>query len=255
MARKFPPGTLCVYCAEARATTVDHVPPKGLFAKGHRHDLIRAPACCACNGSFSTEDEYARQIFTMAAGADDSLHVREARARALKSMERRDHRKMLEATHRNFSLRPLWKKGVYHGRHPVQRFDRPRICRFVARIVVALFYHELRRVLPLNYTASVEMLQDDPDVYPEAKRLSLENLHGQALSQGIHSVADGAFEYAFFTDEAVGIGGADPNYSCWALKFYGTLSFVAFTPNQEIIDEPRKQYCFCRGAAEPLPAS
>lgn len=50
MARKFPPGTLCVYCAEAPATTTDHVPPKGFFAKGHRSDLIRVPACRTCNG-------------------------------------------------------------------------------------------------------------------------------------------------------------------------------------------------------------
>ena len=255
MARKFPPGTLCVYCAEARGTTIDHVPPKGLFAKGHRHDLIRVPACRACNGSFSTEDEYARQIFTMAAGADDSVHVREGRKTTLRSMERSDHRKMLEATYRNFSFRERWRHGAYLGVHPMQKFDRPRICRFVARIAVALFYHELGRVLPLNYTASVEMLEDDPDVYPEAKRLSLENLHRQALSQGIYSVEDGVFEYAFFTDTAVGIGDADPNYSCWALRFYGTLSFVAFTPNHEIIDEPREQYCFCRGADDPLSAS
>ncbi len=252
--KKFPPGTLCVYCAKADATTVDHVPPKGLFAKGQRHDLIRVPACRACNGSFSTEDEYARQIFTMAAGADDSVHVREARATTFRSMERYDHRKMLEATYRNFSFREKWRHGVYLGLHPMQQFDRPRICRFVARTVVALFYHELGRALPINYTASVEMLQDDPNVYPFARRLALENLHRKALSQGIHSVADGAFEYAYFTDEMVGMEGADPNYSCWAIRFYGTLSFVAFTPNKELVDKPREQFCFRRGAAEPVSA-
>ena len=193
MARKFPPRTLCVYCAEAQATTTDHVPPKGFFAKGYRSDLIRVPACRGCNGSFSPEDEYARQIFTMAAGADDSIHVREARARVSKSMERPDHRRMLEATRRNFSFQPVLRKGLYRGRQPAQQFDRPRISRFVARVVCALFYQHYGRILPLAYTPVVKMLQDNPLVYHPPERFALHRLHDATRRNEEHAVADGAF--------------------------------------------------------------
>ena len=247
MARKFPPGTLCVYCAEAQATTTDHVPPKGFFANGHRSDLIRVPACRGCNGSFSPEDEYARQIFTMAAGADDSIHVREARARAFKSMERPDHRRMLEATHRNFSLQPVWRKGLYRGRQPAQQFDRPRISRFVARIVCALFYQRYGRILPLSYTPVVEMLQDDPLVYHPSKRAALHRTYAAARGNEEYSIVDRAFQYAVISDEDWGVADADPNHTSWVVLFYGCLNFVASTPNRDLIDAQRASFAFQRG--------
>lgn len=246
MAPKFPPGTLCVYCAETPATTTDHVPPKGFFAKGHRPDLIRVPACRGCNGSFSTEDEYARQIFTMAAGADDSIHVREARARAVRSMQRPDHRRMLEATHRNFSLQSVRSNGLYR-RQPAQQFDRPRISRFIARIVCALFYQRYGRILPPSHTPVVEMLQDDPLVYHPSKRDALRRTYAAARGNEEHTVADDAFQYAVISDEDWGIADADPNHTSWAILFYGCLNFVAFTPNRDLIDADRAPYAFQRG--------
>lgn len=251
MARKFPPGALCVYCAKAEATTIDHVPPKGFFAKGRRSDLIRVPACRGCNGSFSPDDEYARQIFTMAAGADNSIHVREARARVLKSMERPDHRRMLEATHRNFSVQPVWRNGLYRGRQPAQQFDRPRISRFVARVVCALFYQQYGRILPLSHTPVVEMLQDDPLVYPPAKRAALHRTYASARRNEEHTVADGGFQYAVVSDEDEGVAGANPNHTSWVLLFYGCLNFVAFTPKRELIDAQQEPFAFPRGSPEP----
>ena len=63
-------------------------------------------------------------------------------------------------------------------------------------------------------------------------------------------MCDGAFEYAYFTDQEVGVKDADPNYSCWALRFYGTLNFVAFTPSLDLIDPHRQQLSFPRLAAD-----
>jgi len=52
--RKTPPP--CVLCRERPATTMDHVPPKGLFLQP-RPPLITIPACEICNGGASEDEE------------------------------------------------------------------------------------------------------------------------------------------------------------------------------------------------------
>ena len=255
--KRVPPGAQCVYCAVPLVEdtyTRDHVPPTGLFPTVDRGDLPWVPACKACNGRFSLDDEYARHIFTMAAGADDSAHVREARARDFRAMQRPQHVKLLNQTLGSFSRPPTWRRGIYVGRPPVLEFDRPRLCRFISRIVCGLFYLRFERILPLDYTPVAEMLQDDPLFYSIPKRASLERLHRVARARGEYMVADGAFEYALITDEDWGIDNADPNYSSWALRFYGALNFVAFTPERELVDDHRAPFALDRGPRKAVSA-
>ncbi|HHF0555426.1 MULTISPECIES: hypothetical protein [Vibrio harveyi group] len=50
---------LCVLCGEAEATTSDHIPPQGIYPKPRDNDIQfhTVPACKACNGGTSQEDE------------------------------------------------------------------------------------------------------------------------------------------------------------------------------------------------------
>lgn len=47
----------CVYCA-APAITRDHVPPKALLEEPWPPNLRTVPACEACNGSWSLDEQY-----------------------------------------------------------------------------------------------------------------------------------------------------------------------------------------------------
>jgi hypothetical protein len=49
----------CIYCGHA-ATSVDHVPPKGLIRPSRRVDLWTVDSCDQCNGGSSGDEEYFR---------------------------------------------------------------------------------------------------------------------------------------------------------------------------------------------------
>jgi len=50
---------LCAICGKNEATTVDHLPPKGIYPKPIDDDINMhtVPACSSCNGGGSKEDE------------------------------------------------------------------------------------------------------------------------------------------------------------------------------------------------------
>lgn len=49
---------ICSICGENEATTVDHLPPKGIYLKPINDDNMHTvPACSSCNGGGSKEDE------------------------------------------------------------------------------------------------------------------------------------------------------------------------------------------------------
>ena len=49
-------GNKCYWCSEP-STGVEHIPPKGLFPKGHRKNLITVNSCTKHNQDFSKIDE------------------------------------------------------------------------------------------------------------------------------------------------------------------------------------------------------
>lgn len=51
----------CAYCGTT-ATTMDHVPPKGLIRSSRRTNLWTVPSCKQCNGGASRDEEYFRMM-------------------------------------------------------------------------------------------------------------------------------------------------------------------------------------------------
>ncbi len=63
---------ICVLCRVAEATTVDHVPPQGLYPQGaDRSVLFTVPACQPCNNGLSKDEEWFR-LFLATAALDES---------------------------------------------------------------------------------------------------------------------------------------------------------------------------------------
>src|SRR5438128_12075787 len=49
---------ICVYCGREKKLTMDHVPPKLLFASPYPPNLPTVPYCRDCNASFQKDDDY-----------------------------------------------------------------------------------------------------------------------------------------------------------------------------------------------------
>lgn len=46
----------CVYCGAANPTTMDHIPPKGIFPPPRSANLTTVPCCEECNRSFDKDE-------------------------------------------------------------------------------------------------------------------------------------------------------------------------------------------------------
>jgi hypothetical protein len=100
----------CAYCP-APATTEDHIPPQGIFAKGTPNKPW-VPACRSCNGDASLDDEYMQRL-SMLWGADackDAIEVGEKFMRSLKRPEAQG----LQAEVRR-SLSPVEDESLFPG--------------------------------------------------------------------------------------------------------------------------------------------
>ena len=79
----------CALCP-APATTEDHMPPKGIFAKGMPNKSW-VPVCRSCNGGASLDDEYMQRL-SMLWGADACKDAIEVGEKFLRSLERAEAR-------------------------------------------------------------------------------------------------------------------------------------------------------------------
>ncbi len=100
----------CAYCA-APATTKDHIPPQGVFAKGMPHKPW-VPACQSCNAGASLDDEYMQRL-SMLWGADGCKDAIEVGEKFMRSLERPEARGLQAEVRR--SLSPLDDESLFPG--------------------------------------------------------------------------------------------------------------------------------------------
>ncbi len=100
----------CTYCP-VPATTEDHIPPKGMFAKGMPNKPW-VPACLACNNGASLDDEYMQRL-SMLWGADACQDAVEVGEKFMRSLERSEARGLQAEVRR--SLSPLEDESLYPG--------------------------------------------------------------------------------------------------------------------------------------------
>ncbi len=230
MPRKFPPGSQCAYCG-APPEDWDHVPPKALFARQNRRDLIKVPTCRACNNGESKDDQYLLQMLTMREDTQASPDAREAHARLVRGMQHPRRRKFLEATVDRFEFRERIARGISLGMQPAFQISWPRVDRSVARIVRGLFAHENQRRLPDDYVA-VAYHFEGYDRYDIPMMATLQRVHEVAFTGSRERLGGGVFEYACQSPVE------DPNMTVWAVQFYDAPSFIGFTkPRDALLPE------------------
>ncbi len=100
----------CAYC-HAPATTKDHIPPQGMFAKGMANKPW-VPACESCNRAASLDDEYMQRL-SMLWGADACKDAIEVGEKFMRSLEKCEARGLQSEVRR--SLSPLEDESLFPG--------------------------------------------------------------------------------------------------------------------------------------------
>ena len=142
---------LCVFCGIEKATTKDHIPPKGIFVKPRPSNLITVPACVKCNGGSSGEDE--RFI------VDLGIHVSnggEAGKRLFAEQVMKTLRHNNELSRKVFDrIKPVdltTPEGIIYGREHTGEWDKEPHMKIIEKTIRGLYYHHYKEILDANYS-------------------------------------------------------------------------------------------------------
>lgn len=209
--------TPCTYC-DGPATTVDHVPPKTLFAPPRPSTLLTVPACSGCNHGASADDEYFRNMLTLHrhAAHPDAVSGRLASVRSLVRVEASGLRAAFLASLEHTDV--TTPAGLYLGTVPTYGADPQRLCRVARRVTLGLRFHETGRRLENGYAAVTRLPAAVTD--PRVRRHLLLLTYQLRRNTLRHDLARGVLSYWWAPFAA------DPDASGWVLLFYDWLSFV-----------------------------
>jgi hypothetical protein len=201
----------CAYCP-AQATTEDHVPPKGMFAKATQHKPW-VPACETCNGGASMDDEYMQRL-SMLWGADKSRDAIEVGDKFMRSLDKPEAGGLQAQVRR--SLSTVEDELLYPGGIGMA-LEGDRLGRVMEKIVRGWFFKLRGQRLPDGY----EVMTYNKGKKP-GNPLYVANEEAITRIAGYY-VGDMAFAYqAAFSP-------SDPNLSCWRLVFYKVFEVMAYT--------------------------
>lgn len=193
----------CVLCGARPATTMDHVPPKGLFLPP-RPALITIPACEVCNGGASEAEEKFRVYVSAKNGIDTPASIDFWRKGGLRTVKK-NNKLLRELT----SGTPLFIRSPSTGRfEPTRTFKWPRAHHdpIIEKITRGLHYHHFGS--PLLASTEIEVsflstLNDEIKNFAMGRELTRCNLGG-----------DERFCYAYARAEDY------PEASIWIYQFY-----------------------------------
>jgi hypothetical protein len=205
----------CVYCGAIGPITLDHIPPKNLFAKPRPNNLIKVPSCAHChseNKQVSKDDEYFRLMITL---REDIV---------LRSLTRPDKMGFTKSLLRNtFQVNVKTKNGLYLGKKAAYNVNLERLDNVAIRITKGLFYHETGNRLPDEYEviafaeSGLQNLTDDIKYDLQTKIIK------PILANPPHYLGNKVFSYQ------VAYSDKDVNASAWLLIFYERVAFLCLT--------------------------
>ena len=195
----------CFNCGRP-ATTKDHIPPKCLFRKNSKRQLISVPACKECNESTALDDEYfCAALATMLTASPAPQEVWNQRFR--RQISRPDFqglRKRLAS-----QIAPIWLPSPRgFALTGILAAEQERMDRSIRKMVRGLFYHHRRRQMTTETV--IDVLWKPSDWLPDfAYQCPLAVLEEDTF----------AYRYALTSDE-LGV-------SMWWFAFYNSLLIVA----------------------------
>jgi hypothetical protein len=203
----FRKGSTCVICADAEATTRDHVPPKAFF-KGIATGLqfITVPACEPCNNGSSKLDEQLRLYLSLEVGkptpAAEALWVQGG----LRSLEVSGGLRKTLGDNYGLAFDPVdgrQRDAVWIPAALVEAV--------IGRIVRGMHFHLTGSILPADVPVSVEKMNGPTDIdQPDLCE----------LREG--SIGGDAFRYRWGVAE-------DGNSGLWVFQFHRAVTYYART--------------------------
>lgn len=151
---------LCIFCNENIATTRDHTPPKNLFPKDKREDLITVPCCRECNQSFSDDEEY---LMTIISSTGESQRNPSAQVilkkvfRSLNRIQAKGFKKYLSDSINPVKL--FTRTGIYLGHASKIKTDMNRVYNVIEKTVKGLVYHETEQIIDENFNLRIEYIE------------------------------------------------------------------------------------------------
>jgi hypothetical protein len=207
---------VCAYCGRVGPITQDHIPPKNLFPKPRAADLITVPCCLSCREGWSKDDEYFWAIILNSELVESSVDAEKAIQTLFRALERKEHQRLLLKLSSDISwVNAYTESGLFLGRKPAMKYDRPRMNRVISRIVRGLFFKETGRVFPETHELIPAMSHNPKELEKLIRKI-----------RGFRApvrVGNKVFQYtvAFFVPE-------DQTSSIWVMSFYDCLPIVAF---------------------------
>ncbi|HHJ18322.1 MAG TPA: hypothetical protein ENJ84_00590 [Gammaproteobacteria bacterium] len=148
---------LCAICGTNEATTVDHVPPKGIFPRPRPSNLITVPAWLACNNSASDFDEAFRLYLALHVGdLDDpvaSAYFKEA-LRTYRHNQRLQRDILATAKPVTFAT----PAGIEYGKGMKILWDSNAHDATIERMVRGLYYHHFGEILDAEAAVFVNIV-------------------------------------------------------------------------------------------------
>ena len=194
---------ICGFCGREPATTVDHIPPKGIFNKPLPSDLITVPACSKCNQGTSPQDEEFKTILSLMMGVETTDTKRfwdEGALRTFNHNRRLKHemtRSMMDVVIPDDAAMASLKVTVGLLDAEVHR-------KTIEKITRGLYFHHFNSVVDVNCPMNVEVWANLDWVDDKIARVLTKR-----------QIGDGVFRYAFVIEPD------RPSESWWLYSFYG----------------------------------
>jgi hypothetical protein len=226
----------CVYCGRVRPITMDHIPPRNLFAKPRPDNLIKVPSCDECHGEnkqIAQDDEYFRLALTLREDTADHPDVKLVLPTVMRSLARPEQIGFTRALLKGMKVvNARTKSGLYLGRKSAYDVNLARLDRVATRITKGLFYHEKGYRLPDTHDAAALSESGLPNVTDDYKQELQANILQPLMSNTPKTIGNGVFTYR------VAYADTEANTSVWLFEFYGRVRFLCLTLPKERIVRP-----------------
>lgn len=218
----------CVYCSAANPTTLDHIPPKGIFPPPRSANLITVPCCKECNASFGRDDEYFRAVL---ASRDDvgsnaaALALMDTIYRGLSRPQSAGFKtSFLAAT---YPVELLTSSGIYVGQSMGINVEYPRLERVTARIIRGMYFRETGIKLPLDCEINTYLDKGFSESI-QGGDTTVINLVDKLSSRPANVIEPDVFGYWHQ------IVDSDRHLSAWLLLFYKRIWFLGITDDGSV---------------------
>jgi len=215
--------SLCVQCGTRPAESMDHIPPKNLFARPRPNNLITVPSCNRCNQGSSDDDEYFR--FCCSIRHDTAEHPNAAKVwpTALRGLVKPQKRRMHAAFRKGMKeLSVSTPAGIYLGQATSYSVDLGRLNRVICRVIRGLFFHHTDRILDGDYRA-ISYAIEGIDGSSAENVAALRSVIQPLLLKDPIVIGQNVFSYRFQIVED------DDNASGWLLSIYEKVHFLGIT--------------------------